>query len=385
VAKKKLRILFNSNAPWAPSGYGVQMADLLPRIRDLGYPLGIICFHGLESGKIILDGVTCYPKIGDMWGADAMVNHAKDFKADVVISLQDIWTLDPNLLKQIPRWIPIVPIDHKPVPPGIAARLRLAYRIITYSQFGYNELKKIGLHSTYIQHTVDTSIVKPLEDKAKIRKELGIPEDIFLFGMISANKDNPPRKSFQQVLDAFKKFHAKHPKSGIYFHTKMKQKGGFPIEEYAKTLGVNKNIYTIQPYELMYLVDRKGLNKIMNMFDCLLCPSRNEGFGVPIIEAQAACVPPIVTDYTAMSELVTHGVTGYHTKVAYEHFTPLLAYVAVPSVASLYKNMEKMFKVDRKKMGELGREYVVKNYDVDKVFIQKWVPWLEMIEKEIYT
>src|SRR5690606_34945867 len=150
----------------------------------------------------------------------------KHFRADVVITLQDLWVVNPEMLKLIPRWIPIVPVDHDPIPESIYERLKLAYRVISYAPFGYRELKRKGMHSTYIPHTVDTDVFKPL-DRKEIRKQIGIPEDIFLFGMVSANKDNPPRKSFQKVMDAFVRFNKKHPKSGLYFHTLLEQGGGF--------------------------------------------------------------------------------------------------------------------------------------------------------------
>src|SRR3990167_1723808 len=138
--KRKLRIYINSNSPWSNSGYAQQLTQLVPRIRDAGYPLAIGCFYGLEGGKIELDGMTMYPKMGDAWGGDGMQYHAQDFKADVVFSLQDIWVLNPDFIKQINRWITILPIDHDPIPPAVLQRARMAYRIVTYSKFG----QKIG-------------------------------------------------------------------------------------------------------------------------------------------------------------------------------------------------------------------------------------------------
>ena len=275
------------------------------------------------------------------------------------------------------------PIDHNPVPPAILERLRLAHRIITYSPFGKRELNKAGMHSTYIPHTVNTKLFKPL-DKKKIRKKMGIPEDIFLFGMVSANKDNPPRKSFQETMDAFAKFNKKHPKSGIYFHTLLRQGGGFNIEEYAKFLGIQNNIYHIQPYEQLFEVGREQMPEVYSIMDCLLMPSTNEGFGVPIIEAEACGVPVITNNFTAMPDLIIEGKTGFLCKVAHKRFTPLGSYIGHPSTESIYENMEKMFRADRVSMGKAGRKFVVRNFDSKKVFETKWLKFLKMLEKEIY-
>lgn len=379
---RRLRILISSNAPFSTSGYGQQIAEFAPRLRDAGYEVAISCFYGLEGGKIMLDGITCYPKIADTWGADAMVNHALNFKADIVMTLQDLWVVDPNALKQLKRWIPIVPIDHDPVPPPIFERLKLAYRVVTYSKFGHDELERLGMYSTYIPHTVDTKIYKPL-DKKDIRAKLGVPQDMFLFGMVSANKDNPPRKSFQEAMDAFKVFNEKHPNSGMYFHTLLAQAGGFPIKEYANFLGIGDKIFNLQPYEQLYMIDKPVMANLYNAMDCLLAPSTNEGFGVPIIEAQSCGVPVITNNWTAMPELVKDGKTGYVTDVASKRFTPLLSYIGIPSTKSIYDKMELVFKADKKKMSDDARKHIVNNYDTEKIVKERWIPFLERVKAEI--
>lgn len=384
---KKLRLLINVNAPWAPSGYAQQARQFLPLMAKAGYPTACSAFYGLEGGLVSLDGITFYPKIADAYGDDAMVNHARHFKADVVFTLQDIWVLGMNSLNALAqekrRWIPILPVDHEPVPPSIKERIRLAYRIVSYAPFGERELQEQGFHSTYIPHTVPTKIFRKL-DKAEIRKAMRIPEDMFIFGMVAANKDNPPRKSFQEAMDAFKMFHDKHPNSGMYFHTLLKQQGGFPIEEYAKAIGIQDCLYSPDPYEQLFLLDQGDMARMYSMMDVLLAPAQNEGFGVPIIEAQACEVPVITTDFTAMRDLVIDGVTGYKVKVARKRFSPLLSYVAIPDVDDIYDKMEKLYTDDREKMGKAGREFVLKNFDLDLVWETKWLPFLDKLEREVY-
>lgn len=382
MAKKKLRILFTSNAMWSPSGYAQQMFDLLPAIRDAGYDVGIVCFYGLEGGKIMLDGITCYPKINDIWGTDAVVAHQQDFKADVVISFQDTWPMDPQNVRQFKNWIPMAPIDHDPIPPMVFDRLKLAYRVLSHSQFGTAQLKKKGMHSTYIPLLVDTNTFKP-HSKAQGRALLGIPQDLFLFGMVAANKDNPPRKSFQEVMDAFVVFKKDHPKSALYFHTHLNNPGGFPIAEYAKFLGIEKDIYSINPYDMTFRVGKDKMAEIYSAFDCLLAPSTSEGFGVPIIEAQACGVPVITNTFTAMPELILPGETGELCEVLYKRFTPLLSYVGVPDAKSIAQCMQKIFTADRSTMAKKARAHVLEHYDFDIQFKKQWLPFLEKVEKEL--
>jgi glycosyltransferase involved in cell wall biosynthesis len=312
-----------------------------------------------------------------------VVNHSQVFKPDIVITLQDIWTLNPDLIRQLNRFCPIVPVDHEPIPPAIYERLKLAYRIISYAPFGERELQRCGMHSTYIPHTVDTNLFVK-SDKSEIRKKIGIPDDVFLFGMVAANKDNPPRKSFQEVLDAFKIFKSRHPKSAIYFHSIMNQPGGFPIDTYAKAIGIQDSVYFIGAYDLLNRVDTTDMPKIYSAFDCFLLPSTNEGFGVPAIEAQSCEVPTIVNDFTALRDLVIDNVTGYKTKVAYKRFTPLNSWIGIPDTNSLVEKMEKVYKTDREKMGKAGRKFVQDNFDIKVVWEKHWLPWLKRVEEEIY-
>jgi len=378
----KMRVFFNSNAPWSISGYGQQMSEIVHRIRKEGYPVAVSAFYGLEGGIIEMNDIVYYPKMNHVYGSDTLVYHAQDFKADIVFTLQDVWILHPNDLQKVNRWIPIVPIDHDPVPKQILDRLKMAYRIVTYSKFGYDELKKNGLHSTYIPHTVDTSVYKP-QDKAMRKKEAGLPPDCFLCGMVSANKDNPPRKSFQQVMDAFKLFLEKVPKALLYVHTFPEMPGGFPIKDYAKFIGIEDKMIFPNNYLMNYKYGKEQMSNVYNTFDLLLCPSTNEGFGVPIIEAQSCGIPTIVNDFTSMPELVQNHITGEICDIADKVYDQLGSYVAKPSIKSLYDCMMRIYTSDRERMGVAARKFIVENYDTEKIFKEKWIPFLSSLEQEV--
>lgn len=380
---RRLKVLWSSNAVWSISGYGNAVAEILPKLKADGWNQAMLAFYGLDGNIIEYQGIKTFPKIADVWGLDAMIHHGKDWGADITITMQDIWVLDMAGIPQITRFIPMVFVDHEPMPDSTYHRLKQAYRIITVSRFGERELLKKGLASTYIPMTIDMDVFKPM-DKKTMRKLFGIPEDIFMFGMIGANKENPPRKSFQEAMDAFKLFHDKHPNSGLYFHSYLQQPGGFPIEEYAKYIKINHAIYHRDQYKMMFKSDDETMAKLINCFDVLLSPSISEGFGVPVIEAQACSIPVIVNRFTSLPELVIEGVTGEICEVAYKRFSPLIAYVGVPDVNSLYEKMEKLFVADRVEMGKKGREWV-KQYDTKKVINERWKPFLSRVQEEIYT
>ena len=383
MSDHKLRIIINTNAPWATSGYSMQAMELLPLIRDEKYPLACIDFYGLEGGILSIDGIVHYPRMNHVYGSDALIHHGKDFNADVAMTLQDTWVLNPEDLKKVNHFIPLVPIDHDPIPAAVLEKLRFAYRIVTYSQFGQKELERVGLHSTYIQHTVNTEIYHPM-DKKELKRQAKLPDDCYILGMVAANKDNPPRKSFQEVMEAFQVFLQKYPNSFLYLHTNPDEPGGFPLKEYAKVLGITDKVLYPDPYAIRFKVKKEQMAQIYNTMDVLLMPSVSEGFGVPAIEAQACGVPVITNNFTSMPELVQNHLTGEVCDVMCKRFDFILSYVAIPNPKSIYDCLIKIKMSDYERRSQKAREWAVENYDTKKVFNTKWLPFLQQLENEIY-
>jgi glycosyltransferase involved in cell wall biosynthesis len=361
-----------------------------------GWNVAQIAFWGLNGYPVVLHGdeygfpgakIKIYPKMGDDWGGDAMVFHGKDFGADVTFSMQDVWPLDPNFLRQIKCYIPYTPIDKDPVPPPVLDRLRYAYKIITFSDFGQKSLENSGFASTLIIEGTDPNIFKPM-DREQCRKEIGLPQNTFFFGMIAANKENPPRKGFQEALQAFKKFQDAHPDSGILFHCQQPSPTGFPIRAFASHIGIDMSkLFFMEDYKAVYGSDSHTIVKEMNAINVLLHPSQTEGFGLTPVESQSCGVPVIVNNTTSMPELIIDGVTGEMceaTKVG--RFTNDLSYVYPADVDSLYQKMETLYTKLQSNENEIRtacRDHVLNKYDINKHYLQKWVPLLEDLQNEL--
>ena len=377
----KLSVLWNSNAPFAFSGYSTQTRDLLRRFKDK-LDIACLCFYGLEGGTVKWEGIKCYPKMAQMYGTDALYFHQLDMQAECVVTFQDVWPMDVAFLRKLRNWIAYVPIDFDPCPTHIAERLKLAYRVVAISKFGQDALLKRGIRSKLILEAVDTKLFYPM-DKHEARKELGIPQDIFLFGMVAVNKDNPPRKSFQHVLDAFTLFVKDHPQSGLYFQTLLAQEGGFDIMAYAEYLGISKYIYFPPPYQYMFKSGPDVVRTIYNTFDCTLLPSNSEGFGLPIIESQACGVPIIVNNWTSMPELVKDNETGYITKQGDKRWSPIGAYMVSPDRDSLREKMELAFTNGRDKLKDACRTFILNQFDLDKRVKEEWMPFWDEVKSDI--
>lgn len=397
--RRDLKLFFSSNGVHTNSGYGTEMRDLLYRFLENGWPTAMTAFWGIQGFPVTLHGedlitntdrfkglkLKCYPTMEHPFGSDALIAHGQNFGANVIFTMNDIWSLDGNHLKQIKYWCPYVPIDKDPVPVGVLEKLQYAYRIITFSRFGQKALQKAGFTSTLILEGTDIEIFKPL-DKMEMRKEFGLPQDAFIFGMVAANKENPPRKGFQEALEAFKLFYDKHPEAALLVHTQQMSATGFPIQQFAAHLGVGHRLFLINPYQAVWMSDSFTINKEINAMDVLLHPSQTEGFGLTVVEAQSAGIPAIVNNCHSMPELVIEGKTGFICQTDKPRFTNDLSYNYPANVQSLYEQMEKTYALIKEnplKVAEDCRNHIIKNYNINTLYKTGWEPMLEKLQNEI--
>jgi len=226
----KFKILWLSNSPYAPSGYGVQ-TDLNTRELMKYYSVHVLANWGLEGRKLGLNNLVVYPKLpGDAFGRETAMLYIAGWQPDVFVTLYDIWMgafTEPRggTLQPIhPRWIPIVPVDHDPVPEQTVVQASAAYKAVAMSKFGYNQLRQSGVEAVYIPHCIDTNELKPVATK-KLRKRqkqwleehsdplnlqiMPKPEirpDDFVIGINAANKDPYDRKSWGRHFTALQLF-----------------------------------------------------------------------------------------------------------------------------------------------------------------------------------
>jgi glycosyltransferase involved in cell wall biosynthesis len=370
------RILWISNAPWAPSGYGGQANLFVPRLQALGHEMAIGCNHG----------ITCYPADFD-WGNTTIHTYQDHHKADLTITLHDAWVMKPDAWPKGTRSAIWAPVDHNPLPAAVEVVLRNPNVYpIAMSRFGEKMMTQRGLQPVYVPHGIDTDVFKPQpENKAEIRKELGIPEDAFLIGMVAANQGNPSfsRKSFPQAFQAFARFAHEHEDAWLYAHTLARPTRGdhgINLEVLAVATGCPAGRLRFPPDNALQLgMTNTVVANIYAAFDVLLNPAMGEGFGVPIVEAQACGVPVIASDHSAMTELTHAG-----TLVSGDPFWDALqmAWFTSPSVDSIYAALEHEYaRRDDMKLREAAVAFAGQ-YDADLVTVNYWEPALERLMGE---
>jgi len=295
----------------------VQGQSLLPRLAELPEidgreNIGIFAWYGLQGGIHNVDGFRIYPAGADAYGNDIIKAHANDFQADIVISLIDVWVMQDTANKVAPAlWSPWLPIDHDPVPQRVLDCLKGAHLPLTYSKWGHKMLADAGVENHYIPHGIEPSVFGVMENRhnvADFRKAIFGPDCNHLSVMVAANKGYPDRKAFQVQIRAWATFAKDKRGARLYIHTEPTPMwGGLDLPELCRNLGIQDRVLFPDRYKNFLGMPAGYLAMLYNAADVYLGATMSEGFGIPIIEAQACGTPVIVTDFSAMPELVRWG------------------------------------------------------------------------------
>jgi glycosyltransferase involved in cell wall biosynthesis len=374
-----VRIIFHSNAPWTTSAYGQQTALFAPLIRDLGHEVIISAFHGLTGGAVTWQDMLVLPGCtpSDVYGAALLKEHVRETAADLVITLSDIWVMEPGELRNIPvaHWMPV---DCMPLSSMDMMCLQVSgARPVAMSEFGQLELAQAGYTPLYVPHGIHPAFLGDLPSREEARARLGLGGE-FVIGMNAANKDAFRKGSGEQFW-AFAKFHAKHPDSVLLVHGADHDKGAIDLRALAKSLAITDAVRFPDPY--LYRTGQIGVSDMAAWYaalDLYSGCSWAEGFGIPVVEAQACGVPVVVTDGSAMGELCGAGwLVG-----AEPVWNPMHnAWWRKPLTDGIYKVYEvaylrgKAYHARRAKAREFAQRY-----EAGLVAQQYWKPALEALE-----
>lgn len=148
-----------------------------------------------------------------------------------------------------------------------------------------------------IPNGIDTGLLENLLSKKEARKKLGIPEDVFLIGTVGRLS---PLKGHPDLLHAFRLL--------------LDEEGSLPLcliligdgplreslERTVREIGLEKNVF--------FLGTRRDVPDCLAALDLFVFSSLWEGQGVALIEAMAAGLPIVSTNYEGAREIVTDRV-----------------------------------------------------------------------------
>jgi len=368
------------------SGYGKQTALFVPRLRDQGHDMAMAANYGIAGCTTFWDGMPVFAAQRN-WGNHSISTFGRHFKVDWVIALCDAWVMKPDEWADDLRMAIWAPVDEWPPPPAVLNTLKHEkVQPIAMSRFGENWLKKAELDPLYVPHGVDTDVFYPYpeEERRAAREVLEMPEDAFVVGMVGANRGwshHAPRKSFPQAFDAFSEFARRHKDVYLYCHTEAQPGGaGIDLVLLARALGIPDERLAFPPDVAwqLHVMDDRFVAGVMNACDVLLNPSMSEGFGIPIIEAQACGVPVIASDHSSMPELTASGwlVSGDKwwdgSQMAFAH---------MPSVASILERLEEAYESRGDPAQATAALELAQTYEADRVAELYWKPALEQLAR----
>lgn len=388
---KRQRILWASNAPFAPTGYGVQTAQVAERLLGDGHEVAVACNFGLQGSETEWNGIKLFPTGVTPYSDDILSAHSQHWFSGsdlpgLVITLFDVWALKNPSIATIPKIAAWVPIDHQPAPPDVTEWLRRPNVMpIAMSKFGSRMMDVDGIEHLYVPHAFDGSVFKPTPTfrdatgaELRGRDLMRVDDDAFVVMMNSANKGRtPPRKSWGENILAFSIFAKSHPDAILYLHTDDSAAlGGVDLRALIRASGLDESqVRFVNQYVYRMNMPQYVLAGLYTDADVLLATSAGEGFGVPVIEAQAAGTPVIVSNWTAQPELVGDGwiVDGQPLWDAFQN-----SWFFTPNIGNIVNALEDAYQRDRATVSADAVKFAA-DYEADIVYANHWRPTIERL------
>lgn len=421
---RKKRVLIQTDSPLAKTGFGRNAKAVLSYLYKTGkYDLVQYCaginYSNPELKKVPWKAVGCLPdtqqemdqlnrdpNVGRLagYGAHFLDRVIKENKPDVYIAAQDIWGVDFAINKIWFNKINSViwtTLDSLPILPTAVEAAKKVKNYWVWSNFAEKALKDIGAsHVKTLHGAVDDKYFYKLSDPKKrdLRARNNIPLDAYVIGFVFRNQ---LRKSVPNLLEGFKEFCNKNPKSNSFLllHTSFSE--GWGILKLADEYKVDKaRILTTyicngcKNYEVKQFngqeqkckfcggertqsttgvgfgVEESQLNEVYNLMDVYCHPFTSGGQEIPIQEAKLSELITLVTNYSCGEEMCEEGAasipllwTEYR-----EHGTEFRKASTSPS--SIAKQLEKVYLMSSAKkiqMGNQAREWTIKNFSIKSI------------------
>lgn len=265
---------------------------------------------------------------GDPHGVNRIAELVQKIQPDVVFMVNDLWIIGDYLdaLAKTPtraRTLAYVPIDAAPVPQAMAERIARLDRLIVYTDFAAEVIRRATLDLEekpqidlppidIIPHGVDTDIFHPLfpisEGRRGGRRAVKIallPDDRAFqesFIILNANR-NQPRKRIDATIEGFARFAADKPENvKLYLHMGNLDQG-WNVQELAKRHGILRRLIMSHADEGPPNLTVAQLNQMYNACDVGLNTAEGEGWGLPAFEHAATGAAQVLPAHPNLASL----------------------------------------------------------------------------------
>jgi len=307
----KPKILFLTDSPHSYTGMGKTCRELSTRFHRDGYV--VECGGYAHQATDIKLPFTVYPMINraDRESLSALIMKSSP---DILFCHGDLWNFvalpyiksQYNLTKgRINRMkvLGYINIDSCPLSLSYSQIVDCFDQIITTSYWGAKVLKDFPSKNTEetlktIYHGVDLDMFdKAVAEQKKSAK--------FMVLVIARNCG---RKNIPLSLEAFHKFSLKKDDTVLYLVTNASDPEGYNLLDIIPNFtGLRMKINLVDPVSTGKILTDPVLAKIYAQSHVMLLNSACEGLGIPYLEAMAAKIVAIGTDYTSGTELLSDG------------------------------------------------------------------------------
>jgi len=299
------KIVMLSDSPTLTTGYGRVMQVLAPAFHELGHAVTVIGWgYTGEPHDFPFPIIPCNAH-ADRFGEDILGEFIRYEKPDILFTLGDPWMTEfiPEMEERVAvHWVSYFPLDGYPIPKSWHGWLLNIDTPIVFSKFAQNLAEEVlGRKPPLIYHGVDTNKFQVL-DRSTCKQEILGFDDKFIVGTVARNQ---PRKNLPALVRAFADFARGKDDVALYMHTQIRDVG-WNIDELVERFELYDKAYCTDNFNALKGVPDSELNKLYSMFDLFALPTMSEGFGLPILEAQACGTPVLVTDFSACPELVVN-------------------------------------------------------------------------------
>ena len=389
-----------SDHPLSPSGVGTQTKYVMDALLKTG-KYKIISFGGAIKHQDYT------PTKVEPWGEDWIIYPVDGYgsqdlirsviwreRPDMVWFMTDprfwpwLWEIENEIRAQVPMvyyhvW------DNYPYPNFNRSSYLSNDYIACISKVTHDIVKTVTpeVDSCYLPHAVDNEVFKklPAQEVLNFKNEhLKDPDKMIFFW----NNRNARRKQSGTLIFWFKEFldRVGHDKACLLMHTDTKDVHGQDLEIIISELGLTNG-------EVLFSKEKvppQYLSFIYNMVDCTVNIADAEGFGLATLESLACETPIIVSMTGGLQEQVTDGENSFGIGIE-PSSKSIIGSQDVPYIfedrISKEDFIDALIKIyemspeERKKLGELGRQHVIKNYNFVQ-FEEKWVDLVDKIYKK---
>jgi glycosyltransferase involved in cell wall biosynthesis len=308
-------ILYAGDA-FVQTGFGRVAEYLLPALaKEHDVHVLAVNWHGDYDKEA--SQYKSYPAMihgSDPFGSHRIGELVQKIKPDLVWVTNDLW-VGINLWNAVKpfkesigfKFFVYTPIDSYGLFPELNESVSEWDGLATYTEFGKEELVKMGYEKPIhiIPHGTDFTKFFPIEP-AKCRKELGVPEDVFI--VFNGNR-NQPRKRIDLTIKGFVEFAKDKPDARLWLNMGAKDMGWeiIPLfKRVARDAGYDptgKLILTSPQFSTHNCLSIEQLNMVYSASDIGLNTCIGEGWGLVNTEHAATGVAQVVPDHTSLKEI----------------------------------------------------------------------------------